>query len=366
MKLQTTIAVALTVLTAACSSPTDDDADAAQQEAEARVRPTGLDQQTARLTVEAAPGAPRSPFAVHGETGDRMTGESLDILLRGGARTRLLVVEGVARGVTLEDSANVELTPGAVTTVKLAGLRIKRAGIVNTLGLGGGETVEAATTRLAVSAEADGAQTISMVGSQTHRLEWGLHDGIVFTTAAPGGSSTIRFDAVGPRMRAKLVAPERELPNGCVNDGSLAAGQIEIRSAEGAKIGNLGKEIVVGFNPAIARANGISQTPAPTTYRLPCTRLTGDVRFSASGATPTSVALGRIDVDDVDVELPSGARERRAGTYRVTHRTGGAVTDRELPTNTGIDVPPGTYEVVVTYVANTGVLQTSRHTVTTP
>ncbi|MBS2016594.1 MAG: hypothetical protein JST00_27165 [Deltaproteobacteria bacterium] len=353
---------ALALPLAACAAP-DEAEGSASQEAEARVRPTGIDARTARLVLEAPTGVKPAFFGVHGATGSKKTGEAFDVLVGSAPVRKNIWLEGTALGLKSDAGFDRDLAPGVVTTVKLAGLKVKRAGMARTLGLESRQGA-ASYTGVAVDADADGVEAVAVVANASHRLEWGLYDGQVFTTAAEGSISTLRMDAVGPRMRVKVVAPQRELPDAC-RDTNGPAGTIRIASSAGAVEGVIGAELIVGFNPLVARANGVAPTPNAT-YTLPCSGWSMPLTYSASGAAPRELRLGRIDVDDVDVTLPNGATEARRGTYRILAQSGAVFGDREFPTNTGVDVPPGTYDIDVTHLTNAGERSTKRYRVTTP
>ena len=83
------------------------------------------------------------------------------------------------------------------------------------------------------------------------------------------------------------------------------------------------------------------------------------------GGAAHETKLGRIDVDHVDVTTPTGTVEAREGIYRIESDGMGMFQDRKFKTGTGVDVPPGTYRVVVSYPANSGWKEFTQ-TVTTP
>jgi len=72
--------------------------------------------------------------------------------------------------------------------------------------------------------------------------------------------------------------------------------------------------------------------------------------------------IARIDVDDVSLTLADGSKLTQRGTYSVRNTaTGYGVLDVTPSTNTGVDVMPGTYEVVVTYRSTGGHASHVRH-----
>lgn len=68
-----------------------------------------------------------------------------------------------------------------------------------------------------------------------------------------------------------------------------------------------------------------------------------------------------------EITAPDGSIAPREGRYSVTDVSGHISTlNASYPTGTGIDVPPGTYKIDVTYTANSGDPKTFTQTVTTP
>ncbi len=84
-------------------------------------------------------------------------------------------------------------------------------------------------------------------------------------------------------------------------------------------------------------------------------RLAVPFKLDGAGQT-TTMALGRIDVDDV--MLADEGNRTVAGTWNVRRKEGdqwGAwLLAKEAPTKRGIDLPTGTYEVAVTYASAVG------------
>ena len=161
-------------------------------------------------------------------------------------------------------------------------------------------------------------------------------------------------------MRATLVPPVRELPDACSDDiGNRSA--FLVRSGANATV-PLNAPITVGFNPEIAGSS------APDVdYRLPCIRGRVALAYGSLGGAAKITKIGRLDVDHVDVTAPDGSISPRQGRYTVTDVSGRVTTlNGEYPTGTGIDVPPGTYKIDVTYFANSGDRKKFTQTVTTP
>lgn len=71
--------------------------------------------------------------------------------------------------------------------------------------------------------------------------------------------------------------------------------------------------------------------------------------------------IHRLDVDDVEVQRENGSVYNQRGTYELFFN--GARVVGPLPTNTGIDVLPGTYELVISYSTADGA-KTQRQTFT--
>lgn len=80
-----------------------------------------------------------------------------------------------------------------------------------------------------------------------------------------------------------------------------------------------------------------------------------------SQTSPNAITINRVDVDDVVVTREDGSTYAARGTYELFY--GGNRVVGALSTNTGIDVLPGTYELVITYSTVDG-QKTQRQTIT--
>ena len=77
--------------------------------------------------------------------------------------------------------------------------------------------------------------------------------------------------------------------------------------------------------------------------------------------------LGRLDVDHVAVKRPDGTTEKVEGSYHVMAVDGvTSIIDGWYPTNTGLDLPPGTYKLIVNYPTSAGTEGRFEETFTTP
>jgi hypothetical protein len=375
MRFACTTAVALVSLLSlvACAEDEIDGAPAVSED-EVRVRPSGVDDDKARLFVKGVPGVAASKVILEYFEGTKATNEAWDVLISAAVADHVVTVDSSAPGIRVGASVGVRLERGKETVVHLAALRVKRAGTENVLGLQGSTIYSDGASRgvypnAAFEVQSGVATTAALhvPADYTHVVRWGILDGVVFEGAAAGKSSTLDFNRVGSRQRAKLVAPKRELPDACTA-GGVDPGAVEIAGYGEKTVGGLGSaDLVVGFNPEIAALSQRGPKVEGVTYRLPC-GLPMPLAYSAPGGTAKVTTIGRIDVDHVEVTLPGGATETRPGRYRIY---AGATTttpihETDFPTNTGIDVPPGSYTVVTTYTSNSGETKTSVSRVTTP
>jgi hypothetical protein len=87
----------------------------------------------------------------------------------------------------------------------------------------------------------------------------------------------------------------------------------------------------------------------------------GGRQVTLSQTTTNTVKLNRLDVDNVEVTKEDGTTYTTTGRYEVYF--GGTRVAGPYNTNTGIDLLPGTYELVITYTTADG-QQTQRETFT--
>lgn len=85
------------------------------------------------------------------------------------------------------------------------------------------------------------------------------------------------------------------------------------------------------------------------------------VSFTLAPNSVYDAQLKHLDVDDVDLTDQPG--QKAAGTYVVQLPNGTRITD-SLPTKTGVDLPPGTYEVTTTYAGVDGFKHTTSSAIT--
>ena len=189
--------------------------------------------------------------------------------------------------------------------------------------------------------------------SGVYRLSWGYFDGIE-VAVGPNQVKQIDLSDLSTRRALRIVAPPtRELPN--CNDNPYV-----MRVARGngydTRLATLapGQSVVIGeagWNQG--PANYLLNTPGMT--YLPYSSLSFDLLPPAQPGEIIEHRLGRLDVDDVAVDTPSGVRTVR-GTYRVnrlrTSANGGDWEGEEITsctTHTGLDVLAGRYRIRVGY-----------------
>jgi hypothetical protein len=172
------------------------------------------------------------------------------------------------------------------------------------------------------------------------------------------------------RAVARIIPPAaRELPDACTSD-SISPGTANLSTERGSTTIAVTKPVEVGQNPKVLAALGYTGARTlPLTLMLPCVSEKGlmKIPLGAVGAGPTDIKIGRLDVDDVEVTMPDGTKKAVRGSYRVLTADGTADVLRVRPaTNTGVDLPPGTYKLVVEYKTSAGTMSSFTETFTTP
>lgn len=253
-----------------------------------------------------------------------------------------------------------QIEAAKLTSIELAGLRVMHGTGVEPLGFLRSPTRINANmggiTGMEFSPNATGT-TVLPVLPGPYAFEWGVYDGLV-ATATAGTTTTVDLTSRVGRRTAKIIPPTRELPDGCVQGKGFRVWAKEIVPIHV----DFDQAVEVGQNDAIVARHG--QQPGMI-IDLPCGGM-GNVPLSAPGAAPTQFKIGRVDVDDVEVTLTNGTKQARKGTYVVYRPGTHEAMHPRLPTGTGIDLLPGTYELVVEYPTTAGTTGRYEETITTP
>lgn len=358
---------AASLLLGGCSAESSDDAAEPTQD-ELRIKPKGIDDGSGRVIVQGVAGIAKADVFL-GERGARGTSDApIDFVMS--APTVHTTYSFVSTQGRLKASASggVDVNRGQASTVKLAGLKVA-FGADLSLGLVRGQNVVSELSRdggrdleLSVDlplAAADTGDAVLVNPKQKVLLRWGLFDGQSFTTAAEGHTSTFNVQAAAGRMRARIVAAARELPNGC----TIMRDEVSV-SGGGRTMTYAGvQSMTIGVNPDVVALESRTANGGAMTYRLPCMKYDIELPVGSLGGAVRQIKLGRLDVDHVDVTTPSGAVEAREGTFSIENDN--MFEGQTFKTGTGVDVPPGTYRITVAYPANSGWKQFTQ-TVTVP
>ena len=353
------------LLLAGCAA--DSTEEAAPTEDELRVKPKGVDDGSGRVIVEGISGVAKVDVTLSEPRARGSSDAPIDFVM--GVPTvpvtnSFLSTQG---GVTASVSGRVDANRGQTATVKLAGLKIN-LGSDRALGLDGSSSLEFERSRsgpkdmdLSVDPRpnVDTSHAVLVNPTQKVLLRWGIFDGQSFTTAAGGRTSTFNVQAVAGRMRAKISHAVRELPNGC----TIMRDEISVGGGGRSMTFPATVTKTIGVNPEVVALESRAADGGKMSYRLPCMKYDLDLPVGSLGGAAREIKLGRIDVDHVDVTTPTGTVEAREGTYRIDND--GMFADQKFKTGTGVDVPPGTYHIVVSYYANSGSKEFTQ-TVTVP
>jgi hypothetical protein len=383
------LAALLTV--AACSS-SEDDAPGTEVN-DYRAKPKGQDQNLAALTV-------KSPTEVDVE----LTNTPGSTLKSGATFTNLMPgvvpwsVTSSGKGIRSALFGASTLETGKTTVANIGGLKVtwgappRMLGFGTSLGVqsfafsrpeavGPYDFADGGKVTLSIDIEADGTSTVGAAPGR-HFLAWGLGDGQTIDVE-PGKVTSAKLASPKGRRLARIVPATRELPNGCTSQPN-AIFTAQVSSYLGSYWGNgrfpehvqdsLATPLVLGQNDAVLdEAAAVKRITLYETYRadgiimtLPCT--TGvRVPLGAVGAGAATFELGRVDVDDVEITKPNGSKESRRGSFSIWDETKTKqVTTQWIPTNTGLDLPPGKYTLVVAYADNQNAEQSYEEKFETP
>ncbi len=363
MKLHLLSSPVLALLVSACSSSSNEAPEGATDvTGEDRVHPTGPDDAPGSLLVQSA----RTPvtgevYTLSPRTGGASIQRTLDTELTNvpvGANSWSL---SVGNG---SFSASTTIATGARSTVRLGALILTRAGAPATIG--GGSTYGGSLTTATVvgdttfnsgsfiSYATDPGTASTHVAPGEYTFSWGIADGRKINVAAGSVTTQALFAHEGRRI-ARIPAPTRELPNAC----SENAPRLYYQTSAAASYygGN-----PIPYDTEVGQASFTAQYLYTVT--LPCISDYVPVALGAVGAGPLDMKVGRIDVDDVTVTNVDGSSHVQRGTYVIVNAASGRTVTATYPTNTGIDVLPGTYNVVATYTTSAGTTKTTTSSVT--
>lgn len=381
-RLLATSLVALLAAAPSLLACANEDGDAATDDADYRSKPKGPDALTGSVLLLAppvAPGTTLTPVDITvGAHAKVAFGTPVTTLLPDRAR---LALSGHTHVSTVVQ-ADVLVKAAQTTTIAFGGLVARIGPGPETLGLGSNVSAESTPTsnvafasspivQLGGDAYADGTETAPVLPGE-YAFSITPFDGAVATVTA-GNTTTVDLRSPAGRRMASVRFEAGALPNGCRESrvhvrhqgpGAAAGGgaaklvPLTVRTQDA-------KSVDLGVNDAIVTRANAGIAPQPELV-LPCVTRPVPIPLGNLGAGPRAMKVGRLDVDDVDVTGDFGKATVR-GTYEVfVAATGEPVLASSLPTGTGIDLPAGTYRLVVHYTKTGGEKGSFEETFSTP
>ncbi len=267
-----------------------------------------------------------------------------------------------ARGV---GSVAVTIQNHALTTVALGGISYHRSGADSLLGIDAtsadiwynGSTHPHVGQLYTDGSATDYITTIAARIAGTYHYDFGLFDGFD-AKVEPGTLDAVDVDGRANRKQLRIVAPDaRALPDAACSGLKLDARRpnvisgttfTEIRTMTGPSF----KPLVLPLGAALVIGEYVGAGSTPVTYTASPVPLA--IAFGPVGGEPATLKLDRIDVTDVDVKQTDGSTVKSRGSYtlyQVTTVNGADVQTAicRSQTNTGVDVGPGRYHLVVDY-----------------
>lgn len=359
----------------ACSGGADDAS--GSDEGDYRSKPKGPDNGPGTLVVVAPPVEPGttlggmtvrlSTLSGEGAMGVPFTG------IRAGQVTLTLGSKDNAEGA-YSMSATTAIAANEARKVELGGLVVTAGPGPETLELSRGATafITSTVVNLATNghsftamATATGQKTTPVLPGE-YVLAYGPADGVVAKTEA---GKTVKVDLrdYAQRKVARIVPAAKDLPDACPTNRGVATLLFKSpRTSYDGTSFTIGGPIEVGVNDRVLTVKNGGIQP-DFRLQLPCVSLSPRVELGALGAGPKDMKLGRLDVDDVEVTMGDGSKKLVRGTYKVFDATGTSmILSQQMPTNTGIDLPPGTYKLRVEYPQSAGTTGSFEETFTTP
>lgn len=365
------VALALCSVVPACTSGDDG---ASTDEADWRSKPTGPDQSGGSLVLLPPPGSPGATAAT-GEiemytTPDRVALGVPVSGLRVGQHSFHFESIG-ADGAKSYFTGAVNIAAGTHLQVQLGGVRLERKGMPTTLHGRGMPAVEqfkhASSANMTVTdvsigpgLNGDGTSIVAAVPGD-YAIPWGYGDGVVFTVR-PNATTFVNAWDYAQRRVVRVVPPTRELPDACSGTYSISAAN----GNAGESFPSFTEPFEVGQNEVIHQ-EAYGQPSSSVELGLPCVSTTYTLPLGAKGAGPKVAKLGRLDVDDVAVKMSDGTTQKVRGSYRLFDAQGQSILRQSwYSTNTGLDLPPGTYKLHVDYPQSAGTTGSYEETFTVP
>jgi hypothetical protein len=217
-----------------------------------------------------------------------------------------------------------------------------------------------------------GAEVAQAALPGTYFASYGFLDGATVKVAA-GALSTLDLSANTRRRVTRIIAAPAELPDAACPDGKrvikfTGPGRDGVRKTRSA---SLDAPFEIGQNEDVVLELSSFNFSREITYSLSClstSLLPMTLPLGELGGAPLQLKLGRIDVDDISVTQNDGSVKAVRGKYQVydANNNGRPMLATALDTNTGVDLPRGTYDVVATYPKTDGTSGTWRSRFTTP
>lgn len=362
-------AVALGGSTIACTGSADEDV--GDQEGAWRAKPNGEDSKIGAVLVDAPAPPPGTQLLVTKYTVGRSKTADLGTPIPG------LSAGEVFAEMTGTLNAYPMIKAGATTTIHLGGVVTTRDPARPTVGLTLDGNLAFSTSTISAIPDVRAttgafnpgvSQAVAQaVPAGTYVVRYGFGDGAT-VKVTEGAFATLDLTANAGRRIARVTASPAELPSVmCAGFNQIRGMRIVGKAGDGAArtaIIPIDKPFEVGQHEAVVK--GRSASDVALTYTLPCLAMPAPLPLGSTGAGPLDLKLGRLDVDDIAVTQNDGSVRAVRGKYQVYDKNGNGMLLNPLDTNTGVDLPPGTYDVVATYTKTDGTSGQWKSRFTTP
>jgi hypothetical protein len=343
--------------TLACSGG-DDDAIRSKDD-DVRVSPTGT-AIAASVIVTAPAGVTVEPTTISIARRSAPLGELITPVPD--ANQMLRMVTSGSGGTFVTTDLPLYVARAQTTTLLAAALSVNAKGGPRTYGLGDlkfnntFQLVPKDGNHSDLDPLSDGSKSIPLLAGD-YEVNFGIGgiDGVSASVDA-GEIKSVNVTDPSHRRVGRVRFPVAELPDASCSSDDANYPEWSITGMPHGSVGHAtplpqalrmepGDEFEIGASPAHPKAAYSIRNVRSWRSDIP-------VPLGARGAPPSTLALGRIDVDDVSI---NGGASIVRGTYAVHARDqyGNIVKDNFLkctpPTNTGVDVPPGSYRIYVFY-----------------
>lgn len=301
------------------------------------------------------------------------------------------------QGGLVNGSSTAVIQKTLTTKLPLAGVALTFDGTRIAVDFGHGTSLTAQRTNPdsgAVESGAFGASGTFMLWPGNYTFSYGQLGVLPAVTQTFTAGAITPFDVTPPEVRATLAItqPSRQFPDAVPGNGGASYPNCHAQSAfivqradqtgTDWNVGQVHLSAPLPKTNANLRVFPFTAAEAPEHFEVVVNNV--PMAVTATPGATTKIDIQRIDVDDVTVTTETGATKKVPGTYTLFRQVAASWVQMDIvqrsagcdgiigpsyavfPTQTGIDVPNGTYKAVVTYSTAAASNVTTEYPITVP